>query len=188
MKKILLYLFLISLIMVSCDSMPLFWRPDTVCYLQLTSRNQENGIRYLTSECHYYNYGYINYEKNKDVPKRFGFLNIYVESDIDFELKNKNIVINSNNRIRKCRENLCNKGQIVYNGVNIISIPIKTCLFMNDTINVILISDEGDSLMNTTIMADESLSSPFKLHESGSTYIDSIWNESIRNLEIQRKH
>ena len=191
MKRFIITFALLSfcLIFISCGVLFPFWRPDTTCYPQMISQDQATSIKHLTSSCDYYNYGYKQYVKNKDKPKRFGFLYLFMESQQDYKIKTKNIRLNTNKMNIKESYGLFGlSGSIyIYKGNNMISIPINTCYFSNDTINIVITSNEGDTLMNSYILADESFSKPFSLLGTDTTYIDSVWYECVRNLDIHGK-
>ena len=169
--------------MVSCGGPPLCWMPDTTCLPRKLSEDKHTGISYLASDCNYYNYGYVKYVKDKRKPKRFCYLNVFVESDRDYRIKLKRKKIKADrHRIKGMHKLSDSWGNVdIFQGVNMLSFPMKTCAFSNDTINVIITNEEGDLLMNTCILADESFSEPFQLLGTDSTYIDSLWYESMQN-------
>lgn len=191
MKKLLLYIILFAAFsMVSCGGMPFFcWIPDTSCHPRMIDEEKNTGIRYLASVCDYYNYGYINHVRNKMKPKRFCYLDVFVVSDRDYRIKMKNKKINADSKRIKESHMLYDSwvSEEIYQGVNLVSFPIKTCLFSNDTLNVLITSDDGDTLMNTSILADESFSEPFRLPGTDSTHIDSLWRESMHNKYVHGK-
>ena len=124
--------------------------------------------------------------KNKRKPKRFCYLNVFVEADHDYKLKLKGKKINADSQRIKGKHRLSDSwvSVDVFQGVNVLSFPMKTCAFSNDTINVVITSDEGELLMNTRLLADEAFSKPFRLLGTDSTYIDSLWYESVQNRYV----
>ena len=182
MKKVILILML-PIILVSCC-----WIPDTTCYPTLIYQEQANKIRYMASCCDYYNYGYVKYVKNKNKPKRLCYLTLFVDSDKDYRLSSKDIYVETDkSRIRKRKYmfGACKKN--IFAGVNMVSVPLKTRLFSNDTICVVIRNNDGDTLMRSTILADESMSREFQLLGVDTTCIDSVWQASIKNMELHGK-